>query len=225
METTLFFPCIDVKPYRANKKYGWCSTPILLLVGSSFTKENGHPSLICSSLSTAWWLNLWMFKRQTSMSPWIGRCFQQPRMWTVQSYRIQLEYYDDGYFPKKYILRHFKLKRILSWSIGYQYKDVKRETTTIPILSSSSSSSSSFLCKPPHDMCSARSRMGSPGDVYVNDSTKMPQKQVPVFVVTTEKPWKNKRSSRLLIIDWESSGAFRMVCNCKAWNKQVSISL
>ena len=32
---------------------GWCSTPTLLLICSSFSKENGYPFLICSSLSTA----------------------------------------------------------------------------------------------------------------------------------------------------------------------------
>ena len=32
---------------------GWCSTPTLLLICSSIRWENGHPVLICSSLSTA----------------------------------------------------------------------------------------------------------------------------------------------------------------------------
>ena len=32
---------------------GWCSTPTQLLICSSFNRENGHPLLICSSLSTA----------------------------------------------------------------------------------------------------------------------------------------------------------------------------
>ena len=32
---------------------GWCSTPTVLLICSSFSRENGHPLLICSSLSTA----------------------------------------------------------------------------------------------------------------------------------------------------------------------------
>ena len=32
---------------------GWCSTPTLLLICSSFSRENGHSLLICSSLSTA----------------------------------------------------------------------------------------------------------------------------------------------------------------------------
>ncbi len=31
---------------------GWCSTLSLLLICSSFSGENGHPLLICSSLST-----------------------------------------------------------------------------------------------------------------------------------------------------------------------------
>ncbi len=31
---------------------GWCSTPNQLLVCSSFSRKNGHPLLICSSLST-----------------------------------------------------------------------------------------------------------------------------------------------------------------------------
>ncbi len=31
---------------------GWCSTPTQLLICSSFNRENGHPLLICSSLST-----------------------------------------------------------------------------------------------------------------------------------------------------------------------------
>ena len=37
---------------RVNKP-GWCSTPTQLLICSSFNRENGHPLLICSSLSTA----------------------------------------------------------------------------------------------------------------------------------------------------------------------------
>ena len=37
---------------------GWCLTPTLLLICSSFSKENGHIFLICSSLSTA---QLWHF--------------------------------------------------------------------------------------------------------------------------------------------------------------------
>ncbi len=32
---------------------GWCSTLTLLLICSSFSRENCHPLLICSSLSTA----------------------------------------------------------------------------------------------------------------------------------------------------------------------------
>ena len=32
---------------------GWCSTQYQLLVCSSFSRENGHPLLICSSLSTS----------------------------------------------------------------------------------------------------------------------------------------------------------------------------
>ena len=35
---------------------GWCSTPTLLLICSSFNRENGHPLLICSSLSVAQFL-------------------------------------------------------------------------------------------------------------------------------------------------------------------------
>ena len=36
----------------SNSVSGWCSTPTLLLICSSFSTENGHPLLICSSLST-----------------------------------------------------------------------------------------------------------------------------------------------------------------------------
>ena len=32
---------------------GWCSTPTQVLICSSFNRENGHPLLICSSLSRA----------------------------------------------------------------------------------------------------------------------------------------------------------------------------
>ena len=38
-------------PYLESSS-GWCSTPTLLLICSSFSRENGHPLLICSSLST-----------------------------------------------------------------------------------------------------------------------------------------------------------------------------
>ena len=40
-------------PYWKKHVTGWCSTPTLLLICSSFSRENGHPLLICSSLSTA----------------------------------------------------------------------------------------------------------------------------------------------------------------------------
>ena len=36
-----------------KRSAGWCSTPTQLLICSSFSRENGHPLLICSSLSTA----------------------------------------------------------------------------------------------------------------------------------------------------------------------------
>ena len=39
---------------RWESRYpGWCLTPTLLLICSSFNRENGYPLLICSSLSTA----------------------------------------------------------------------------------------------------------------------------------------------------------------------------
>ena len=37
----------------ANHLSGWCSTPNQLLICSSFSREYGHPLLICSSLSTS----------------------------------------------------------------------------------------------------------------------------------------------------------------------------
>ena len=40
---------IEISPFFS----GWCSTPNQLLICSSFSRENGHPLLICSSLSTA----------------------------------------------------------------------------------------------------------------------------------------------------------------------------
>ena len=40
-------------PQKVWGTTGWCSTPTLLLICSSFSRENGHPLLICSSLSTA----------------------------------------------------------------------------------------------------------------------------------------------------------------------------
>ena len=42
----------NVLKYRLRST-GWCSTPTLLLICSSFSRENGHPLLIYSSLSTA----------------------------------------------------------------------------------------------------------------------------------------------------------------------------
>ena len=45
-----------------NKITGWCSTPTQLLICSSFNRENGHPLLICSSLSTAQISN-WSFPK------------------------------------------------------------------------------------------------------------------------------------------------------------------
>ncbi len=43
---------------------GWCSTPTLLLICSSFSRENGHPLLICSSLSTG------QLRLPSSLRPW-----------------------------------------------------------------------------------------------------------------------------------------------------------
>ena len=44
-----------MKVFRVHSKNitGWCSTPTWLLICSSFSREDGHPLLICSSLSTA----------------------------------------------------------------------------------------------------------------------------------------------------------------------------
>ena len=36
-----------------KRQAGWCSTLTVLLICSSFSREYGHPLLICSSLSTA----------------------------------------------------------------------------------------------------------------------------------------------------------------------------
>ena len=36
-----------------SKRAGWCSTPTLVLICWSFSMDNGHPLLVCSSLSTA----------------------------------------------------------------------------------------------------------------------------------------------------------------------------
>ena len=40
-------------PEKCMYLSGWCSTPTQLFICSSFSRENGHPLLICSSLSTA----------------------------------------------------------------------------------------------------------------------------------------------------------------------------
>ena len=40
---------------------GWCSTPTLLLICSSFSRENGYPLLVCSSLSTAQMIFFWFW--------------------------------------------------------------------------------------------------------------------------------------------------------------------
>ena len=50
--------CSDIQWYKilygiVNSITGWCSTPTLLLICSSFSRENCHQFLICSSLSTA----------------------------------------------------------------------------------------------------------------------------------------------------------------------------
>ena len=44
---------VQNKSFSWTGKAGWCSTPNQLLICSSFSRENGHPLLICSSLSTA----------------------------------------------------------------------------------------------------------------------------------------------------------------------------
>ena len=48
-------PRIHLKIYT-----GWCSTPNQLLICSSFSRENGHPLLICSSLSTAQYIYIYV---------------------------------------------------------------------------------------------------------------------------------------------------------------------
>ncbi len=47
---------IDFHPSKESFT-GWCLTPTLLLICSSFSRENGHIFLICSSLSTAQFKN------------------------------------------------------------------------------------------------------------------------------------------------------------------------
>ena len=44
---------VEDTSYTSTKITGWCSTPTLLLICSPFSRENGHPLLICSSLSTS----------------------------------------------------------------------------------------------------------------------------------------------------------------------------
>ncbi len=46
-----FLPASNIKHVQSYT--GWCSTLTLLLICSSFSRENGYPLLICSSLSTA----------------------------------------------------------------------------------------------------------------------------------------------------------------------------
>ncbi len=52
---------------------GWCSTPTLLLICSSFSRENGHSLLICSSLSTAQYhifgVSFYSFHKNFNISP------------------------------------------------------------------------------------------------------------------------------------------------------------
>ena len=47
---------------------GWCSTLILLLICSSFSRENGHPLFICSSLSM-FFCFCWVFPPLQSSNP------------------------------------------------------------------------------------------------------------------------------------------------------------
>ena len=42
-----------IHPPPPKKQTGWCLTPTLLLICSSCSRENDHPLLICSSLSTS----------------------------------------------------------------------------------------------------------------------------------------------------------------------------
>ena len=49
---------------------GWCSTPTLLLICSSFRRENGHPLLICSSLSTVQFCLSVLLKRIVEDMTW-----------------------------------------------------------------------------------------------------------------------------------------------------------
>ena len=55
---------------------GWCSTPTLLLVCSSFSRENCHSLLICSSLSTCqlhmcffFWSTVWITSKPRLVNP------------------------------------------------------------------------------------------------------------------------------------------------------------
>ena len=63
-----------------KKKSGWCSTPTYLLICSSFSRENGHPLLICSSLSTNQiWKSLQRGKNPKKNEK--GKAFKFPRWW------------------------------------------------------------------------------------------------------------------------------------------------
>ncbi len=68
---------------------GWCLTPTLLLICSSFSRENGYPLLICSSLSTA------QLKILTSISPFWG--------WYIYIYMAELHRHETV-CPRRFYL-------------------------------------------------------------------------------------------------------------------------
>ena len=57
----------------------WCSTPTQLLICSSFNRENGHPLLNCSSLSTAQPTCCWFILR--NVGRYTTRRYYTCRMW------------------------------------------------------------------------------------------------------------------------------------------------
>ena len=56
---------------------GWCSTPTLLLICSSLSRENGYPLLIFSSLSTA---QLWRIPRHPQKGVNFSTSFDRPSL-------------------------------------------------------------------------------------------------------------------------------------------------
>ena len=103
----------NVIQYYTVYTTGWCSTPTLLLICSSFSRENGQPLLVCSSLITAQTIiqHSTKYQKLSKNGPFFG-CFSV--LFLPASKNMAAENHDMGGPPK---VRFFRCKwRNVTWN-------------------------------------------------------------------------------------------------------------